>query len=172
MKKSLILLGIVGLFSLGVFAQTPNFSGEWMLDKAKSKLDERQSASIEGQTLTAEQTDKKIKITVTTKQKSGGLGANQVDLGGSTNTYTFDGKEVTVESDSGIGKVLSRFKGELSEGKLKLQSIRTFNTAMGDVSLTTKESWGLSADGKTLTIKRESESQRGKLESEWVYARK
>lgn len=35
MKKSILLIIIALLLSFGVFAQTPNFSGEWMLDKPK-----------------------------------------------------------------------------------------------------------------------------------------
>ena len=189
MKKFVFLLSIVCLFALSAFAQTPSFAGEWTLDKSKSKLDERQAASIESQTLKAEQTDKDIKVTVDTKRLAppaggggqgggmpgGGMGGGRGmggGGGGGTNTYTLDGKEVTVEQETQMGKVPVKFKGEIKDGKLKLQLVRTMNTQMGEVTMTTKETWELSADGKTLTVKRESETPRGTNSSESVYTKK
>lgn len=169
MKKYVLLLNLVFLFSLNAFAQNPNFSAEWMLDKEKSKLDERLSASIESQSLKVEQGDKNIKVTVTTKS-SGNQGG--VDIGGGTNTYPLDGKEFNSETETQIGRVFLTFKGEIKDGKLHLQSVRKFNTPNGEVTLMTKEVWDLSADGKTLTIKRESEAQRGKVSSELVFTKK
>lgn len=172
MKKSILFVSLVLLFSLNSFAQTPNFSGEWILDKEKSKLDKRQAASIESQILKAEQADKDIKVTVTTKQNPNEMvGENRVDLGGGANTYTLDGKEITVEKDSQIGRVLVKCKGEFKDGKLKLQSSRTFNTPSGDVTINIKEIWELSADGKTLNIKREGESPQGTKTSELVFTK-
>lgn len=171
MKKSILLLFAIFLFSLNTFAQTPNFSGEWTLDKGKSKMDERQSASIESQTLKVEQSNQEVKVTVTTKQTESQSG-RRADIGGGTNTYPLDGKEFNSENESQIGKVLIKSKGEIKDGKLNLQSIRTINNSMGDITITTKEVWELSADGKILTIKREFESQRGKINSELIFTKK
>lgn len=117
----------------------------------------------------ARQTEKAVKITVATKQNQNGMSGNRVDLGGGINTYTFDGKEVAVERDSEIGKVVVKYKGEIKDGKLKLQTSRTINTAMGEITIIIKETWELSADGKKLTIKREGESPRGTTSSELVF---
>lgn len=171
MKKSLLLLVFVFLFSLNTFAQTPNFSGEWTLDKGKSKLDERQAATIESQILKVEQSNQEVKITVTTKQTESQNG-RRADIGGGTNTYPLDGKEFNAENESQIGKVLVKSKGEIKEGKLNLQSVRTINNQMGEITITTKEVWELSADGKILTVKREFDSQRGKITSELVFTKK
>lgn len=169
MKKIIFLLTIICLVTLSAFAQTPKFSGEWTLDKAKSKLDKQQSALLEKQTLLVEQTEKEIDVTVKTNQIGG---ENTIDIGGGKKTYPLDGKEVTSETNTQIGIVVSKFKGEIKDGKLKLDSTRTFNTSNGDVSLITKDAWELSADGKTLTIKREAESPQGKISSELVYLKR
>ncbi len=171
MKNFVFLLCVIGFLALNIFAQTPNFSGEWTLEKEKSKMDERQAAMIESQSLKVEQTEKEVKVTVTTKQ-AGNQGGPRADIGGGGNTYLLDGKEFSAESQSQIGTVLTKTKGEIKDGKLNLQSVRTVDAPMGQISITTRENWELSADGKTLTIKREFESQRGKINSELIFTKK
>jgi hypothetical protein len=189
MKKITLLVMLTALFALSAFAQSkPNFVGEWSLDKDKSKLDERMSRGIESQTLTVTQTETELTTKTETKRAprpeggggqggQGGQGGGMRGGGGfgggdSSNTYKLDGKETTVEIETPNGKMPIKLKGEIVDGKLKLQSSRTFNSPMGEVTMTTKESWELSADGKTLTVKRESESPRGTNSSELVYAKK
>lgn len=171
MRKTIFLLFIICFSAFNSFAQNPDFSGEWILDKGKSKMDERQIASIESQILKVEQTDKEVKVTISTKQ-SGNQGGQRADIGGGTNTYSLDGKELNSEIDSQIGKVSVKLKGEIKDGKLNLQSVRSIDAPMGEISITTKEVWELSADGKTLTVKRELDSQRGKINSELILTKK
>lgn len=178
MKKYLYILSFVCFFALASFAQTPNVSGEWTLDKVKSKMDERQAASIErqaasieSQSLKVEQTAKELKVTVMTKQ-TGDQGAPRADIGAGVNTYLLNGQEFTSENQTQIGPVYTKTKGEIKDGKLNLQSVRTVDAPMGQITITTKEVWELSADGKTLIIKREFESQRGKVNSESVFTKK
>lgn len=172
MKKSIFLLCFIFILTVSSFAQTANFAGEWMLDKAKSKLNERQKATVDSQILKAEQTENDIKVTVMTKLIEGVGGRNRVDLSGGTIIFTFDGKETTTEQQSEIGKISIKAKGAFKNDKLKLETTRSFNTPMGEVSLKTKEDWELSADGKTLTIKRETEAQGRTESSELTYIRK
>ena len=172
MKKYVLLLNLVFLFSLNAFAQNPNFSGEWILNKEKSKMDQKQAASIESQTLKAEQTDKEIKITVLTKQTEGQVGGRKVDVGGTTNTYTLDGKEVTIQQDTQIGVIPVTFKGEVKDAQLKLQTTRVLNTPMGEVTITAKETWILEAEGKTLNIKRVTATPSQTITSELVFTKK
>jgi hypothetical protein len=201
MKKVSILLSFVFLLSLSAFAQS-NFSGTWELDKSKSKLDERMSKMIEGQTLIVSQTDKEFKVETKTKRlqpseggammggsgdknppQSGGQppmggGGNRGGMGGGggrdgTSTYTLDGKETTVQMDSPMGQQPVIFKGKAEkDGTLKLSQTRTFNGPNGEMTMSTKEQWTLSADGKTLTVKRDIESPRGNNSSESVYQKK
>jgi len=186
MKKVLFLSVFVCLTALSAFAQdkkAPDFSGNWTLDTSKSKLDER--ARIESMTLTVTQTDKDVKVETATKrlpppadavQGDGGQGGGRrrggFGGGDAAMTYSLDGKETTTETEGQMGKSLVKQKAELDGGKLKLSSVRVMNTQMGEVSITTRETWTLSGDGKTLTVKRETESPRGTNSSEMVFTKK
>jgi hypothetical protein len=185
MKKVLFLSVFVCLTALSVFAQdkkAPDLSGSWTLDAGKSKLDER--ARIESMTLTVAQSDKEVKIETATKRlpppegamQDGGQGGGRrgggFGGGDSTTTYSLDGKETTTEAEGRMGKSLIKSKAEIDGGKLKLSSVRVMNTQMGEVSITTRETWTLSDDGKTLTVKREMESPRGTNSSEMVFTKK
>jgi hypothetical protein len=189
MKKTFFLTAIVCLLAVSAFAQKKaDFSGTWTLDASKSKLDER--ARIESMTMTVTQTDKDIKVETATKrlplpesmnqgggngQGGGqGRGMGRGGFGGDgTNTYTLDGKETTVDVETQMGKMPVKLKAELEAGsKLKLSSVRTVNTPNGEFSITNKETWTLSDDGKTLTVKRDTESPRGTNSSEMVFTKK
>ena len=194
MKKVLFLTAFVCLLAISAFAQDKkaDFSGSWTLDASKSKLDER--ARIESMTMTVTQTDKDIKVETATKRlpppegmkQGGGNGQGNGTGGGmgmgrgrgfgggdGTTVYTLDGKETSIEVESQMGKIPVKLKADLEkDGKLKLSSSRTFNTPNGEVSMTTKESWTLSEDGKTLTVKRDTESPRGTNSSEMVFTKK
>lgn len=176
MKRLLLL---TAFFCLGVasgMAQaSPDFSGTWTLDISKSKLDER--SRIESMKLTVTQTAKDITIVPETKRQAppdGGMGrgGGRAGLGAdSTFTYTLDGKETKTELASAMGAVPVTLKAVSEGGKLKLTSTRTFNTQMGEMTMTTQEVWSLSADGKTLTVEREQQTPRGTNSSTHVFAK-
>ncbi len=184
MRKLLFLTAAVCLFAVAAFAQDkkPNFSGTWSIDVSKSKLGDRNS--IESQTLTVTQTDKDIKVATATKRiappagaptggpPGGRMGGGGMGGGDSTNTYTLDGKETTVEVESPMGKVPVKLTGKLDGGKLSLASSRTINSQMGEMTIINKETWSLSADGNTLTVDAESTSPRGTNTTQKVYTKK
>lgn len=192
MKKTIFIAALVCLTAFAAFAQdkkAKDFSGSWTLDVGKSKLDER--ARIESMTLTVAQTDKDIKVETATKRlpppegaggggngQGGGMGRGmgRGGFGGGgdgTSVYTLDGKETTTEVDGRMGKIPVKLKAEIeSGGSLKLSRSSTFTTPDGERTNTTKETWSLSEDGKTLTVKRESESPFGKNSSEMVFTKK
>ncbi len=176
------------LFAVAVSAAAPtNFAGTWALDKSKSKLPEMM-ANIESMTLTVTQDDKQI--TVENKisgagggggQGSGGPGAGGppggqggpgggggggrgrgMGMGMPSATYKLDGSETTVDSPGGRPGSAT-LKAEWKDGgkALELSNVRKFNTPDGERTMTTKEHWMLSEDGKMLTIERSSESPRG-----------
>ena len=158
---------------ISVFAanaqKTTDFSGKWNLDVAKSKLGER--SSIESQSLTVTQTANNIKIESSTKRAAppagapggGGPGGGRGFGGGDMPaTYTLDGKEVKSEIDGpGGNKVPVSMTGKFEGGKLVLTRTMTFNGPNGAANTTNKETWELSADGKTLTVNAERTSFRG-----------
>lgn len=168
-------------------APAANFAGTWVLDKTKSKdTPPLWADNLEGYTMTVTQDEKQL--TVENKlawkggappspggggggQGGGGRGMGRGGMMPMSLTYRLDGKETTSES-SGDRPFLSTFKAEWKDdGKaLELTNTRKFTTPDGDQrTATTKERWELSADGKTLTVNRASESPRGTMKSTLVF---
>lgn len=185
MKRLVFLSVFVCLAAFAAVAQdktATNFSGSWTLDASKSKLDER--ARIESMTLTVTQTDKDIKVETATKRlpppeganqgggQGGGMGRGGFGGGDGATTYTLDGKETATEIEGRMGKIPVKLKAELDGGKLKLTRSSTINTPNGEFTSVTKETWTLSDDGKTLTVKRDTETPRGTNSSEMVFTKK
>jgi hypothetical protein len=185
MKRFLILAAMVAAFSIAGFAQAKptDFSGTWSLDIPKSQLDVRMR--VEALTMTVAQTDKELKVTTETKRQAppadaaasgtggGGRGMGRGFGGGDgTVSYSLDGKETIVEIDGPNGKMPIKYKGSIEGGKANLSSSRSFTGGMGEVTVTTKDVWTLSADGKTLTVVREQTSPRGTSNSTMVFAKK
>jgi hypothetical protein len=171
MKRNLVLAAVFALVAFAMTAaaqKAPNFSGTWNLDVSKSKLGDNNR--IESQTLTVAQTSTDIKITTSTKRTpppagapTGGGGGGRMGGGGGDQTvsYTF-GKETKVDMTMGQNTVPVTYNSKWDGGKLNLSSSRTMTNQAGDtVSMTSKETWELGSDGKTLTINRESTSPRG-----------
>lgn len=184
MSKKVVFMAIFSI-SLAVMAisaqeKTTNFSGNWELDKAKSKLDER--ARIESMTINVTQSDKELKVATTTKRGAPPEGANRGGNGGGrqgggfggdgTQTYSLDGKETKSQVGGGQFAGEAILKAKWEKTNLKLTSSRNFETPNGAVSISTKEIWSLSEDGKTLTVKRDMETPRGTNSSELVFTKK
>ena len=122
------------------------------------------------------QTDKEITIEekVTGGQMAGGPGGGNGGGGGrgmmgagGPRTYNLDGSEVTGEM--GRGK-FARKASWTGDGKvLELTGKNTFQGQEGEMTLTSSEKLQLSADGKTLTVVRHSESPRGPQDSTLVF---
>ncbi len=173
-------------FSIAAFAQAKpiDFSGTWTLDVAKSQLTERMR--IEGMTMTVVQTGKDLKVTTETKRPAppadaaqggpngpgGGRGMRNFGGGDGTVVYSLEGKETVVEIDGPNGKMPIKYKASIDAGKANLSSSRSFNGPMGDITVTTKDAWTLSSDGKTLTVVREQSTPRGNNTSTMVFVKK
>jgi len=184
MKRSFFLAAMFAAFSIVGFAQKPtDFSGTWILDVAKSQMDARRP--IEAMTMTVAQSDKELKVTSETKRQApppdATTNANAAPgsgrgrgFGGADGTvaYSLDGKETVVEVDGPNGKMPIKYKGGIEGGKANLSSLRSFSGPMGEVTVTTKDAWTLSPDGKTLTVVREQTSPRGTSTSTMVFAKK
>lgn len=185
MKKLLFLAVILCLFSMAAFAQKANYTGTWTLDISKSKLGDR-AASIESMTWTVVQTDTELTVTTATKRAAppadaparpaggggGGMGAGRGMGGGDGKTvYSLDGKETKIEIDGQMGKIPVTLKAKSEGGKLNLSRSSTFTGPNGEITTTTKETWELGADGKTLTVNRESTSPRGTNTTTMVFTK-
>lgn len=180
------------LAAVAVSAQekTTDFTGNWELDVAKSKLGDRMR--IESMTMNVSQTGKELKVETTTKRAArpegdvnanggmnrsggGGMGRGGMMGGDGTQnvTYSLDGKEtkMTVGSGQMSGEATVKAKSE-KDGKLKLSSSRTFSGQMGEMTVTTNETWELADGGKTLKVTRDMETPRGTQTMEMVFSKK
>jgi len=183
MRKLLFLAAAVCLFSVAAFAQDKksDYSGTWTLDVSKSKLGER--SRIESMTMTVVQTATELAVTAETKRPAppgdapqggrlGGGGMGGFGGGDGKTVYSLAGKETKVEIDGPNGKMPQALKATAEAGKLQLSKSTTFNGPMGEVNITTKENWELSADGNTLTVNREQTTPRGTNSTTMVFAKK
>ena len=189
MKKNIILAAIISLFlmatAISAQEKTINFSGNWKLDTSKSKLDER--ARIESMTMDVSQTTAELKVETTTKytfhsegkvsgnEKNGGGMIRGIDNGSfgdtkQTTSYPLDGRETKSEIP-GIPIATTTLKAKLEkDGKLYLTSSRPSKTPTGSPSAI-KETWTLSADGKTLKVVREQTISGATQSSEMVFTK-
>src|SRR5688572_6910408 len=177
MKRIFFLTAMFAAFTVASFAQAKatDFSGTWMLDIPKSQVNERMR--IEALTMTVVQTAKELTVTTETKRPAppadaaaaaavNGRGAGR-GMGGrfgggdGTVAYSLEGKETVVEIDGPNGKLPIKYKAAMDGGKANLSSVRSFSGPMGDITVTAKDVWTLSPDGKTLTVVREQTSPRG-----------
>jgi hypothetical protein len=167
----------------GVAAAPANFAGTWSLDKTKSKDLPPQMSNLDSLTLTVTQDAAQItvdsKVTTASAPADGG-GAGGPGMGGGRGrggmgggfapsaSYKLDGTETTTEGQRG-GTVTSKAEWKDGGKTLVLKSVRKANFQGNDVTFTTTEEWSLSGDGKTLTVKRTSESPRGTQSSTLVF---
>ena len=185
MKKLAVIAAVFCLFSLSAFAQSKaNFAGEWELDAKKSKLPEM--SRIEAMTMKVTQTDKDLKVEQTTKRAArpesdgSGAGNRRGNWGGGFGgdgaqvfNYSLEGKETATEAVAGIPAASATLKANLEkDGKLNLTATRKFNSQMGEVTVTTRETWELADGGKTLKVVRETQSPRGTQTSEMYFTKK
>lgn len=184
MKKTILLMALLCLSAIGIFAQgSPDFSGNWTLDKSKSKLPE--NSRIESMTIKATQTAGDLTVETATKQEprpegagggmggqGGGRGMGGGMMGGNgKSVFKLDGSETTTEVETRMGKMPVKSKATLSASGLETMTSRTFNTPNGEMTMTTKENWTLADGGKTLKIVRTSTSPRGETTSEMVFTK-
>jgi len=189
-KLSLALFAIVMMAAAALAQGKANYSGTWSLDKEKSTL--AGPMRIDGMTLTVAHTEKEIKVETATKRlppndtpgaptagaPGGGPGRGMgprggMGMGDGTTVYSLDGKETKAEVDGPMGKMPVIYTGTAAaDGSLALSSKRSFNGPQGEITSTTKETWKLSADGKTLTVDRvTSGGPRGEQTAKLVFTK-
>lgn len=165
--------------ALAAPAAPANFAGTWALNKSKGELPQ-QWANLESLTLTITQDAQQLTVASDMKMGAdanagGGGGGRGRGMGAfpPTATYKLDGTETTADATGGRGGTSTLKAAWKDDGKtLELKRVTKFNFQGNDVTVTTVEDWSLSADGKTLTIKRTSESPRGTQNSTLVFDKK
>ncbi|HVF47909.1 MAG TPA: hypothetical protein VNA17_10120 [Pyrinomonadaceae bacterium] len=191
MKRKFVFAAIASLFVMAVSVSAQkapaDFSGKWNLDLAKSKLTDREKTSIESQTWSVTQTATEIKIEPSTKRtappagapaggggggRMGGGGGGRMGGGGGdmASTYPF-GKETTVEQQMGPNTVPVTMGSKWDGSKLVLWRSSVFNGPNGEVKNSSKETWELGADGKTLTVTAERSGMQGPTTTTKVFTK-
>ena len=197
MRKLVYAFGLTSalVFALAAQAAAPNFAGTWTLDKSKSQGLNPRWQNADSVTWNVTQTDKEITIEEKVTggggpggpggpppggapaagapqggAPQGGGGGGRGGMMGGPRTYNLDGSETS--GDTGRGKFVR--KAILSsDGKtLELTSKSTFTGQDGnEMTINSSDKLTLSADGKTLTVVRHSESPRGPQDSTLVFTK-
>jgi len=196
MRKLLFALGLTSalVFALAAHAAAPNFAGTWTLDKSKSQGLNQRLQNAESVTWNVTQTEKEITIDEKVTGgggpggpppggapaaggppaggpppgggQGGGRGMGGM-MGGGPRTFNLDGTETTGEA--GRGKFARKATLACDGKTLELVSKVTFQGQDGEVTSTSTDKLTLSADGKSLTVVRHSESPRGPQDSTLVF---
>ena len=176
MKKAVFIFAAIALASAAAFAQkAPNFAGTWTLDKERSELNER--TRIESMKMTVAQTAESLEVATETKRSApegggrGGMGGGRFGGGDGKFTYSLTERETTTEQATPRGPVPVTLSAKLEGATLKLTQKRTFSGQMGEITATSSEEWSLSADGKTLTVKRSLAGPMGTNTSTLVFTK-
>ena len=148
-----------------VSAAGTDFSGTWVLDKAKSEGLQGRMASVD-QTWAVTQDAKTFTVD---KSFTGG----EQPIPSQKTTYNLDGSETSMEMTGRLpGKAALKAKWQ-GDGKiLELNSVLKANVQGNDVTITTTEHWELADGGKTLKVHRVSENPRGTQESKLTFTKK
>lgn len=177
MRNSFILAAsfLLLLVAIPISAQTtPNYAGDWTLDKDMSELGER--SRVKSMTMNVSQTDKELTYERKAEREAApeggggrGMGGGRGPGGGEPGVMTFslDGKETKAKTGRGEAKL----KAKADKGKLTLTTERNFEGPNGSISLTTVETWELSSDGKTLTVSSETKTPRGDQSQKMVFTK-
>lgn len=178
---------------------TTSFAGNWILDKAKTKnlpkevnglklaveQDDKQiyvKSTLDGEILMPAPVNRQGDY-----PRPGGQG-NQADanapsapsfngrmalrMGANEATYTLDGKEASVDikqNEQTVGTATLKSKWDKDGKGLQLTSVQKIKRESGNVTITVKEKWELSPDGKTLKIKRTAEAPAGSDQIELTF---
>ena len=163
MRKALFFTLVFCMAAIAANAQKAgDFSGKWNLDIAKSELGAG-AGMIKSQTLTITQEGTSFKVHTQTERNApaegvspgvgaGGGGGRAMAAGPMEQSFSLDGKEVSTDRQTPNGTVTTKTKAEQSGNKVIITSV--FPTPNGDMKST--QTYELSADGKTLTLTRES----------------
>ena len=176
MKRLFLIAGLATAFLLVVVAasaQTPNFAGTWVLDKAKSQNLSPRLQNADKVTLTVTQDDKTILLDTKVEggqPPAGGGGAGAAagggagggggrmgggggGMGGAPTPYNLDGKEVTSDVPMGQATGKRTMKATLTGGTLELMTKMVFTGQDGNERVTSgTQKLTLSDGGKTLTV--------------------
>ena len=163
MKRISTAVVLFCVLVVGSVSAATDFSGTWVLDKAKSEGLQGAMAGVD-QTWVVSQDAKTLTVET---QFSGG----QQEMPAQKRTYNLDGSETTAEVTGrfpGKAALKAKWMGEI----LELNSVRNMNIQGNDVTIKSTEHWELADGGKTLKVHRTTESPRGTQEAKLTLTKK
>jgi len=141
-------------------AAVPSYAGAWTLDKSKSGELPRRWQSADSIVMDVTQNDKALVV------------AFKFDQAGDTLTYNLDGSTSSANMGGPFpGKATLSAKVN-ADGSVELTTVREGERDGQSFKFSSTEVWQLADGGKTLKVKRTSESPRGKQESNLVFTKK
>ncbi|HRH43707.1 MAG TPA: hypothetical protein PKY82_18900 [Pyrinomonadaceae bacterium] len=169
MKKLILIVVIMLSVFTSVFAKPADYSGNWLLNKEKSKDLPFFYDNVKSHKLTITQDEKTLDVAVE-------INDGRPELIKMGFIYNLNGTETTAEAKihtpNGEISVPTSLKAEPTEnGEIKITISREIPMPDGTFKGVTIENWKLSADGKTLTIHRADDNPRGKLEFDMVFVK-
>lgn len=155
MKKGMVVVCVLIVFCLLTMAATPNFTGTWVRDKAKSDPmgmggpGGRGGPGGPGGPPQGGAPAADMETIMKVNQQGNTLAVTTV-RGDRTSEmkYTLDGKENSNASQRGVFVSKTRW----NSNKLVIEGTRKFSGANGEMQINSREEWSLSADGKALTV--------------------
>ena len=156
----LLVFCVLTLVGYGIVnAQEVNYSGKWVLDKAKSTLQGRMSESLQSMTLAITQSGNDFTAEFQSKYNERESTDKMV--------LAIGGEQVSREGAMGRGTTKSKAAWSEDKKNLIVSSDATFEGQNGTMNIKTTDTYVLA--GSALTIKRESESPRGTRSSTLVF---
>ncbi len=159
MKTRLFSLVFVAVLSLPVlYAQHPDFSGTWVLNKAKSNFQMGRGGGMPEITLKVTQSADSIKVN---EQMSS-------EMGNRDRVYTLklDGTDQQIQ---GFMNRPATASATWEGNKLLIATTMSFERQGQTMEMATDDTWSLSPDGKMLTIDGTTESSFGTRTSKRVF---
>ena len=148
-RPSLAGFALLSLAALSAYAK-PNFTGDWKLNAAKSEFGQFPAPS--SMTQKAAHDDPALKVATKMATDNGEFEFES--------TYSTDGKETSNAFGPNAMKSVAKWEGET----LAIQTKGQF----GDSEVTIQDKWELSADGKSITIRRHFTSSQGEMDQKIV----
>jgi hypothetical protein len=178
--KTALVLTLCALSALAIAAGKPaNYAGAWELDKAQSRNLPKFYEQVASHTLVNTQDAQLLHVDVEIKRAPApegearrGPGERKVAF-----DYRLDGTpapgKTSVRTPAGMKEFDNVTTTTVNEaGGVHIETVGEVPTKDGAVKSTTVEDWTLSADGRTLTVRRSDDAPMARFNSELVFVRK
>jgi hypothetical protein len=158
--RVVFLVVVLTLLVPALYAQHPDFSGTWVLNKAKSDYQMGRGGGTPDITMKVKQTGDTIKVNEEFSS----------EMGSRDRAYTLktDGQEQQIQGFRGRPATAT---AQWDGSKLVISTMMSFERQGQKMEMASDDTWSLSQDGKVLTIDSTMESSFGTRTSKRVFDR-